>query len=355
VIETDIEVARRLTMGLFRARGCLLALALASSQVPHSEQAVAEAAALGLSAEDVRAIGPQKTYDDFAWAAAERRPAEMALLLPPDAIPGQFVVETAARLAREMSGLPLPDLAIDMDPMLGSGAVRLRARAIRTPPVPIAMQGDTAAFDLARLMLTCAAMLLDPVTMLRLLLRAAPGTIDLLPDVLRIATAPLLAQALRPLLDGGFGLPDATSLVTVVNARMVVARLPERRVTLPDTIAVGKEDARHDALAARLRAAVVPGALLRLAGGVGRTASLWSLPEEELRKLPLDSDPGASGARLAPLSLPAARAGGVLLVPDGFARRVFDVLCDALPTLCVAEVGEWPRQLDQRPRDTIRL
>jgi hypothetical protein len=211
------------------------------------------------------------------------------------------------------------------------------------------------AFGLARLFVRYAAMLLDPVMLTKALLRADPGTVALLPEVLRMAQAPRLAAALRPLLEGGFGLPHAPALVQAVLATPMVAEADGRYLALPGTVIVGKVDVGRDALAARLRAAIVPGALLRRAGGLGRTLSIWYLSREQANRLPIDNDPERACDVLAPLALPAARAEAVLLVPDGLGTRVWKALRDELPDLVVVEFGEWPEGLEQRPRGVIAV
>jgi hypothetical protein len=118
-------------------------------------------------------------------------------------------------------------------------------------------------------------------------------------------------------------------------------------------VVVGGVDLARDALAARLRASIVPGALLRRAGGLGRVLSCWYLSREQADRLPLDDAPESACDVLAPLALPAARAEAVLLVPDGLGTRIWHVLRDELPSISVVEVAEWPAGLEQRPRGAI--
>jgi hypothetical protein len=346
--ETETEIAERITMAIFRERWRLLAPALSSRGVRLSPE-LKEAAALGLALDELVALA-EHDVDLIPWEAAERYPALLELHVAPAA--GRLpdgARQAALDFARELTGLPLPDAASVTDTGLGSGQIRLRVRSVRTPFVQSAEGAEALPAAFARLIVRHAAMLLDAAVVMRVLLRAGPGTAALLPDVLRGSPAPALAAALRPLLAAGFGLPDAPALVAALLARQVMTTIPNAwRMTLPGTSAVPEPDV----LAARLRAAIVPSALLRRAGGVGRTVSYWLLSAEEHKRLPVNDD--ALRDALVPLALPAARAQAVLLVPDGKGARLRELLADELPDLAVVEAGEWPSALESRPRAEIR-
>jgi hypothetical protein len=357
------EIGERIATALFRTRWSLLAPALQSRepQPDSSLVALAELAELGLDLDDLTAVARAAASGgpaSYAWMAAERRPAQIELLLPPSsAWPAPDTLRTATDFAREISGLPLPEPELARDYGLTRGRARLRVRAVRTPVIGEVANGETATeldpLDLAGLIGRYAAMLVDPEMITRVLLCADPGTVALLPEMLRKADAPRLATAVRPLLEGGFGLPDAPALIQAVLAASRVAEADGRRLALSGTVVVGGVDLARDALAARLRASIVPGALLRRAGGLGRVLSCWYLSREQADRLPLDDAPESACDVLAPLALPAARAEAVLLVPDGLGTRIWHVLRDELPSISVVEVAEWPAGLEQRPRGAI--
>jgi hypothetical protein len=360
--EPEEEVGERVAKALFRARWRLLAPALEARE-REPDTSLAALADLGLDLDDLTALaGAEAALDEqarYAWMAAERSPARLELLLPPSPWPPLDTFRDAITLAREMCGLPLPEPELARDNGLRRGQARLRVRAVRTPVIGDSADGETAteldAYVLVRLMVRYAAMLLDPVMITKALLRADPGTIAMLPEMLRKANGPQLAAALRPLLEAGFGLPNAPALVQAVLAAPTVAETDGRRLALPGTVVVGGADFSRNALAARLRASIVPGALLRRAGGLGRTLSIWYLSREQADRLPIDDAPERACDTLAPLALPATRAEAVLLVPDGLGTRVWQVLRDELPELAVAEFAEWPDGLVQRPRGAIEV
>ena len=355
--EPKEQVAARLATALFRARWRLLASALQNRE-RKLDPSLAALAELGLDFDELVALADAPAGPDSlvsrAWIASERHPARLELLVPPSTWLPRDTLREATAIACEMSGLTLPEPELGRDYGLRHGQARLRVRAVRTPVIGDNTDGGTATeldvFGLARLFVRYAAMLLDPVMLTKALLRADPGTVALLPEVLRMAQAPRLAAALRPLLEGGFGLPHAPALVQAMLATPTVAEADGRYLALPDTVVVGKVDVGRDALAARLRAGIVPGALLRRAGELGRTLSIWYLSREQANRLPIDNDPERTCDVLAPLALPAARAEAVLLVPDGLGTRVWKALRDELPDLVVVEFGEWPDGLSKTTR-----
>ena len=360
--ESDREVGTRLATALFRARWRLLAPAL-KTRNREPDASLAALAELGLDLDDLVALAdvapgpdPQATR---VWITAERRPAQLELLLPASTRLPRDTFRDASNFAREISGVPLPEPELVRDYGLRNGEARLRVRAVRTPVFRSNTDGgaevELDALGLARLIVRYTAMLLDPVMITKVLLRADSGTVAMLPGMLRKANAPRLAAALRPLLEGGFGLPDAPALVQAVLTTPTVAEGDGRRLALPGTVIVGESDFGRDTLAARLRATIVPGALLRRAGGLGRTLSIWYLSREQADRLPIDDAPERACDALAPLALPAARAGAVLLVPNGLGTRIWQILRDELPDLTVVELAEWPDGLGQRPRGEIAI
>ncbi len=321
-------------------------------------EALRAASGIGLDLDDLRSLDAFATDPvGCGWEASERAPASIQVLLPPEDV-DEVNSALVAQAAADSLGLPVPDPLLSAEPGLEPLEIRLRIRRLRLPlRLRLAEErGARLAQAIVRAIQQDAAMLVDAQGLAPLVLDpdgASPATLQRLLQSPG-ADLPLLARGLAQCYDDGLVLMHPAWLRQVLLAEAWVVDDPSpgrHSVSLPGVTAVPRPSLRLDEWSARLRAALI-GPVIAVAG-LDTPRAVWTLSQRAADAArhgrPADLD------RLARLSLPCARANGVLLAPIGQARAVRNALAQDLPTLLVCDENEWPRELKPALRGSIDL